>query len=73
MKQATPLTVRETFSFKVNGKGRTITFKKGQDAWVTNTQVDQQTRGVVNVARRGQVFGYDFTREQVEQFFMENL
>jgi hypothetical protein len=69
VKQCTVLVMKETLSFKVNGKGRTITFKPGQTFWVTNTQTDQTTRGIVNVARTGQRFGYDFTTDQVERFF----
>jgi hypothetical protein len=73
MKQCTPLTCKETFAFKVNGKGKAITFKQGQRFWVTNTEIDQKNRNVVNIARDGKSMGqgYDFTAEQVKAYFTE--
>lgn len=70
MKQATGLVCTKEVAFKVNGKGRTIVFKVGQEFWVTNTEVDQNNRQCVNVARKGQKFGYDCTPEQVSTYFV---
>jgi len=71
MEQATILVCKETVSFKVGGKGRVITFKAGQRFWVTNSEYDQNSRKVLNVARLNMPmgFGYDFTPEQVAQYF----
>lgn len=71
MKQCTTITCKETFAFKVNGKGRTMTFQKGQRFWVTNTEIDQRNRKIVNVAREGKNMGqgYDFSPEQVNAYF----
>lgn len=67
MKQATYLTAKETFSFKVNGKGRAVTFKQGQRFWVTSTENSQ----FISVARLDQPLGsgYEFSPEQVSKFF----
>jgi hypothetical protein len=71
MKQATSLTCKEPVSFKMDGKGRTITFKAGQEFWVTNSEVDQNNRQRLNVARNGAKIGYDFTPEQVSRYFVQ--
>jgi hypothetical protein len=71
MTQGTVLTCKETFSFKVNNKGRSITFKKGDRFWVTNTEVSQHSSNILNIARENKPIGYDFTPEQVQQYFME--
>ncbi len=66
MKQCTKLVCKETFSFKVT---KQVTFKKGQEFWVTNTEVNQNNDKVVIVARKNQKIGYNFRPEQVEQLF----
>jgi hypothetical protein len=71
MKQCTKLVCKQTFSFKVDGEGRVTTFREGQEFWITNTETHQKNSGSVNVARKGQKWGYSFTAEQVTQFFVE--
>ena len=60
------------FAFKVGGKGRAITFKPSDRLWVTNSQTDQHTRGVVMIGREGihkVSGGYAFTADQAAQLF----
>jgi hypothetical protein len=75
-KHCTELTAKSDFAFRVGGKGRAITVRTGQAFWVTNTQVDQQTRGIVLVDRKGKgsiSAGYAFTPEQIETLFTQTL
>lgn len=69
MKHGEALICRKSFAFKVNGKGRAITFKAGCRFWVTNTELNQTNRKAVNVARHNEKIGHDFTAEQVAEFF----
>lgn len=69
MKQCTKLICKETFSFRVGGKGRKITFKEGQEFWITSLNNTQ----TVDIARKGQRVGegYTFILEQVFRYFVE--
>jgi hypothetical protein len=69
MKQCTQLVCKETFSFKVNGKGRTITFKKGQEFWTTSTAVYVSSTSTVAVARKEVINSYIFSVEEINKFF----
>lgn len=68
----TALTAKVDFTFKVGGKGRSIQIRAGQSFWITNTRIDQQTRGIVLVDRKGKgciSHGYAFTPEQIATLF----
>ena len=71
-KHCVELTAKSDFAFRVGGKGRTIAVRTGQTFWVTNTQVDQQARGLVLINRKGKGYisaGYAFTPDQIEALF----
>lgn len=68
MKQATYLKCKQSFSFKM---GRKITFKENQLFWVTNSEADQNNRKLINIARKNQKIGYDFSIDEVQTFFVE--
>lgn len=75
IRQGLGLTAIRTFAFKVNGKGRVITFKEGQRFWVTNSTIDQRQSGFVKVDRHGKgciSHGYAFTPAQVAECFTTN-
>lgn len=64
VKQCSEVRAKNSFAFKVNGKGRTITVKAGDRFWVTNCQTDQSQSGFITVDRigRGHIsHGYAFT------------
>jgi hypothetical protein len=68
----TYLTPRTGFAFKVNGKGREVTFKADQRFWIGNSRTDQASSGSVEVCRinRPAGFGYRFTQAQIEELFV---
>lgn len=70
-KQCTKLICKESFSFKINGKGHTITFKEKQEFWITNTETDQVATNDVMIARKGanMIQAYPFSPSQTEQYF----
>ena len=61
---------RETFQFKMNGKGRTITFKATNAFWVST--VPKADGSPIEVSRHGYPmgFGYRFTPEQIQSLFI---
>ena len=72
MRQGTIIKAKTTFSFKVNGKGRTITFKEGQEFWTTTTQIFFNQNGGVMVERKNKgsiSTGYFFTSQQIDELF----
>lgn len=69
LEQATKLVCKVGFSFKINGVGHAISFKEGSIGWITNSQVDQKSRQLYNIAKKNQKIGYDFTVGQLREFF----
>lgn len=71
LNQCDYLECKETFSFKINGKGRTTTFKQGQIFWVVSTQGHFAQYNTYIIARKGKnaAYGVEFTPEIVKRYF----
>lgn len=70
--QGTELKALETFHFKVNGKGRTVTIKQDDVLWVTNSGTDQNATGLYTLARKGQgtlSHGWAFDAQLIQRYF----
>lgn len=68
--QGTTLAPKRPFSFKINGKGRTLNIKAADRFWVASSSTAQQA-GTVEVCRLNKSMGsgWHFSREQVEELF----
>lgn len=72
MKQGAILTVKKTFGFKNNGKGRMIVAKEGQQFWVTSSEVSNKINGYMMIDRinKGHIScGYAFDIATIEEWF----